>query len=75
MKLVKIIFLLLILAVVALFTAPYWASCGMNHQLCELSCKVKHYDSDLTQASCKATCVADRVACEGSELAAPVMDN
>lgn len=74
MKLLKVILLLVFIGVIALFSAPYWASCGVNYQLCELRCEIMHYGSDLDQASCKATCLAERVACAGSELTAPITD-
>ena len=74
MKTVKISITLILLVVIAIFTAPYWASCKINNHLCNLSCHIKHYDSEISQTTCKAKCLAKQVSCAGKELTAPLTD-
>lgn len=52
----------------AIFTAPYWASCSINGDICNASCEIRHIGSDMKKAACKAGCAAERVSCSASSL-------
>ena len=62
-KVAKISSIVIILFIVAIYTAPSWGGCGMNYKLCSLWCNIKHFNSSFDQVTCKGGCGADRVAC------------
>ncbi len=64
MKTLQIILIILVIIIGGIFTAPYWGGCGINHQLCELWCEIRHFGSSFDKITCKGSCAADRVACE-----------
>jgi hypothetical protein len=63
MKIARIAGIAVIIFIVAVFTAPSWGGCGMNHKLCSLWCDIKHINSSFDQVACKGGCGADRIAC------------
>ena len=51
------------LVIVASLSAPTWGGCGFNETLCSGWCEVRHFDSELKQASCRAGCATDKLVC------------
>ena len=69
MKPVKYAVMVLAVIVVGLFTAPHWGGCKIAYQVCTLSCDIRYIASDsvktdMSKASCKASCAADRLNCQ-----------
>jgi hypothetical protein len=59
----KKLFLVVVLAVVAVATLPLWGSCDLNAKACSAWCSVRHFNSDVKTAGCKARCTADKLSC------------
>jgi len=59
----KLLLIILLLAVVAVGTIPLWGSCDLKHQACTTICEVRHLDSDVNRASCKARCAVEKAGC------------
>jgi len=59
----KVIAVVFLLAIIAGVTFPYWASCSLKYQACELSCDVRHFDSEFKASACRGGCVSKRIAC------------
>ncbi|MDH5785675.1 MAG: hypothetical protein OEZ16_08720 [Chromatiales bacterium] len=63
----KIMGLVLLIVVVAGATSPVWLSCDIKSDLCSRWCGIKHYDSTLNAAACRAECVGDKLNCLAKE--------
>lgn len=63
MKIVKIAAIAVFLLVVAVLTAPMWGGCDFNETICSNWCELRHMNSELKTAACKASCAADKLSC------------
>ncbi len=58
---------LLVLTVVAIAiagaTLPLWAPCNVQSDVCSRWCGLRHYDSGIQAAACRADCVGKRLSC------------
>ncbi len=63
----KLITLVVVIGAIAGATLPLWASCDLQSDVCSQWCGLRHYDSDIKAASCRAGCVADRLSCLAKE--------
>ncbi|MCW9014289.1 MAG: hypothetical protein OQL06_10945 [Gammaproteobacteria bacterium] len=63
MKAIKIIFIIIVLIITAVLSAPLWGGCEFNNQLCSLWCEARHFDSSFNETTCKGSCVADKLSC------------
>ena len=63
MKIFKIIFIVIVLLIVAILSAPLWGGCSFNEEICSLWCEARHFDSSLNKTTCKGSCVADKLSC------------
>jgi hypothetical protein len=73
----KKVLIIIVLAVAAIATLPLWGSCELNAKACSSWCTIRHFNSDLKSASCKAGCSTDRLRCltrKGSEEAQNFVD-
>ena len=59
----KLIATVFVLGIVAAVTFPYWASCTLKYQACQLSCDVRHINSEFKASACRGACVSKKVAC------------
>lgn len=59
----KLFGLLLLVLLAAGATFPLWASCDQKAEVCSRWCGIRHYDSTLKAAACRAECVGDRLNC------------
>ena len=59
----KKLYIIVVLALVAVLTLPLWGSCDLNAAGCRHWCSVRHYGSDLRIASCRVQCSTDRLQC------------
>ena len=59
----KVFAIVMLAAVVVAFTFQYWASCALKYQACELSCDVRHFNSEFKASACRGACVSKRIAC------------
>jgi hypothetical protein len=55
--------LIAVLAIVAIATLPLWGSCELNAKACSGWCTVRHFNSDVRSAGCKANCTTERLHC------------
>jgi hypothetical protein len=65
---IKFAAFLLGVAIIAVLTDSFWASCDTQYRICTAVCDVRHTDSDLKKAGCKARCTSDKVACVSREF-------
>jgi len=73
----KKVLLIVVLAAIAIATLPLWGSCELNAKACSSWCTIRHFNSDLKSASCKANCTTDRLRCltsKGAEEAKQFVD-
>jgi hypothetical protein len=63
----NLIMLLAAALLVAGATLPLWASCDLQGDVCSRWCGIRHYDSGIKAATCRAECVADRLGCLAAE--------
>ena len=63
----KMLGLLLVVAVIAGATFPLWASCDIKADICSRWCGIRHYDSGIKAAACRAECVGERFKCMAAE--------
>ncbi len=63
MKAIKYAGIALALLLVAFITAPLWGGCDFNSSLCQTWCEVRHMNSGVEEATCKASCLADKLSC------------
>ena len=59
----KIFMLLLLALLIAGVTLPQWGSCELQAEVCSRWCGLRHYDSSVDAAACRAECVGKRVKC------------
>ncbi len=59
----KMITLLFVALAVAAATLPLWASCDLQADVCSRWCGIRHYDSGIKAAACRAECIGDRLNC------------
>ena len=59
----KLLALLIVAAAIAGVTLPLWASCELQADVCSQWCGMRHYDSGIKAAACRAECVGDRLSC------------
>jgi hypothetical protein len=61
--------ILLGIAVVAIagVTLPLWASCELRADVCSKWCGIRHYDSGIQAAGCRAECLGERLNCLAKE--------
>lgn len=59
----KKVLIIAVLAAVAVATLPLWGSCDLNAKACSTWCSLRHFNSDVRTASCKARCSTDRLRC------------
>lgn len=59
--------IVVVVAVIAAVTLPLWGSCDLNAKACSGWCSIRHFNSDVKTASCKARCSTDRLRCLTSE--------
>ena len=59
----KKLLLILVVLVVAGATLPLWGSCDLNAKACSAWCSVRHFNSDVKTAGCKARCTTDKLSC------------
>jgi hypothetical protein len=64
---IKLIVLSLLIVVVAAFTLPYWGSCDLRGDVCSNWCGIRHFNSGIKAAACRAECVGERLNCLASE--------
>ena len=65
--LIKVVVAAAGIAFIAYLTMSIWASCDLRRQTCTTVCEVRHMDSDLKKAGCKASCTSDNIACVSKE--------
>lgn len=73
----KKLYIIVVVALVAVLTLPLWGSCDLNAKACGSWCSVRHSGHDLRIASCKAECSTDRLRCltnQGSKEVGRFMD-
>ena len=63
----KIMGLLALVVLVGGATFPLWASCDITADVCSRWCGVRHYDSGIKAAACRAECVGERLSCLAKE--------
>lgn len=59
----KLLALLIVVAAIAGVTLPLWGSCELQADVCSQWCGMRHYDSGIKAATCRAECVGDRLNC------------
>lgn len=59
----KLILLIIIVAAIAGVTLPLWGSCDLQSEVCSKWCGIRHYDSTLKAAACRAECVGEGLNC------------
>jgi len=59
----KMLGLIVIIVAVAGTTLPLWASCDLQSEVCSRWCGIRHYDSSIKAAACRAECIGDRLNC------------
>lgn len=59
----KLLVVLLLAVVAAGVTLPLWASCDLQSEVCSRWCGIRHYDSSIKAAACRAECVGKRLSC------------
>lgn len=59
----KKLVLLVAVIVIVLATVPLWGGCDLNAKVCTSLCSVRHYDSDMKAAGCRARCRTDQLSC------------
>lgn len=59
----KMTLMLLVVTAIAGVTLPLWASCDLQADVCSKWCGIRHYDSGIQAAACRAACVGDRLNC------------
>ncbi len=64
---IRLIIISIFVVVVALVTVPLWGSCGLQADICSNWCGVRHINSDIKVAACRAECVTKRLACMAKE--------
>ena len=62
---------LALVAIVAFFTFPYWASCDIKYETCLVGCDIKHFGSDIKKAACKGNCTTRKIACLSKQIIKP----
>lgn len=63
----KLLALIVVVAAIAGITLPWWASCELQADVCSQWCGLRHYDSTIGAAACRAECVGDRLNCLAKE--------
>jgi hypothetical protein len=63
----RVITLLIVVAAIAGLTLPLWASCDLQAEVCSKWCGIRHYDSGMQAAACRAECLGDRLNCLAKE--------
>jgi hypothetical protein len=63
----RLIALIIVVAAIAGATLPLWASCGVQAEVCSKWCGIRHYDSGIKAAACRAECVGARLNCLAKE--------
>ena len=61
--LIKALIIAAVVAAIAFFTFPYWASCNMKYDACLTICDVRHFNADISKAACKGGCTTKKIAC------------
>jgi hypothetical protein len=51
------------LVVAAVVSVPLWGGCDVNAKVCSAWCNVRHVNSDVKAAGCRARCQTDKLAC------------
>lgn len=59
----KLVALIIVVAAIAGVTLPLWGSCNLQADVCSQWCGIRHYDSGIKAAACRAECVADKLSC------------
>ena len=59
----KKILLVAVLLTVAVVTVPLWGGCGLAHDLKNIWCDVRYFNSDTAELSCKARALAANAEC------------
>jgi hypothetical protein len=59
----KKILIAAVVIVVAVATLPLWGGCDLNAKACSTWCSVRHFNSDVKEAGCRARCATDKVSC------------
>ncbi len=59
----KLLALIVVVAAISMGTLPLWGSCELQADVCSQWCGVRHYDSGIKAAACRAECVGDRLNC------------
>lgn len=54
---------LVIALFVSLVPSISFADCAMEHEICEKTCYVKHFNDDAAITGCKTKCVGERGVC------------
>jgi len=70
----KKILVIIALAALVLVTVPLWGSCDLNAKLCNGLCSVRHMDSDVRTAGCRARCRTDQLSCLAKQGSRSVED-
>lgn len=70
----KVIIVLLLLVAVGVATVPLWGGCDLNARVCTTWCEIKHLNSDMKAAGCRARCAMEQARCHGDEAARSVED-
>lgn len=63
----RVLLLLLGVAAIAGVTLPLWASCDLQAEACSRWCGIRHYDSGIQAAGCRAECLGERLNCLARE--------
>lgn len=63
----KLITLTIVILAIAGVTLPLWASCNLQADVCSQWCGIRHYDSGIKAAACRAECIGDRLSCLAEE--------
>lgn len=64
----KLLALLLVVVAIGGVTLPLWASCDLQADVCSKWCGIRHYDSGIQAAACRAACVGDRLNCLANKV-------
>jgi hypothetical protein len=63
----RLITLVIVVAAIAGATLPLWASCNLRAEVCSNWCGIRHYDSGIQAAACRAECLGARLNCLAQE--------
>ena len=59
----KLLLMIAAAVVIAGVTLPLWANCKTQAEVCSRWCGIRHYDSGMQAAACRAECVGKQLNC------------